>query len=416
MNDLLSQSKQLLGQPLKEARRKLIIILNLLYMILMIVFVTSEKISTGNFLPSSILYYIYVPAFFLNLTSAIYNIQIFRFCRNGEDLSLCKNCFEIYICCNYKKLDLIIGWISIVPIMIMSCANMMGLGNPSNDAIFTDYGLAQSLIIGAVIVIGRKGATVWFLIVLSILMLDVSRLGWNYEYNYLTPTESVNYVKGLENKESWAINRKKELEINGLNPPKASRYFNTWFIFIVVAFMAAYYFSGITIDIFKIIPTVITNIENAIDDRKKVTLELENRQNEITKSAMRIVRYNEILEELNAEIDKLDYSDKKKLLKVVNIMKKALNKETDWERFQTSFDSIHSDFFKILQEKYSHLSRSDMKHLALIKLNLSSSEISRLMDVKIESLRSLRYRLKKKLNLNEDIDLRDFVDGIELID
>lgn len=76
MNDLLSQSKQVLGQPLKEARRKLIIILNLLYMILMIVFVTSEKISTGNFLPSSILYYIYVPAFFLNLASAIYNIQI----------------------------------------------------------------------------------------------------------------------------------------------------------------------------------------------------------------------------------------------------------------------------------------------------------------------------------------------------
>lgn len=50
-----------------------------------------------------------------------------------------------------------------------------------------------------------------------------------------------------------------------------------------------------------------------------------------------------------------------------------------------------------------------MKHLAYIKLNLSSTEISRLMDVKKESLRTLGHRLKKKLNINEDIDLRDFV-------
>lgn len=416
MNDLLNRSKEELANPLKDARRKLLIILNVLYIILLIIFVSSEKIATGNFVPDPVLYFVYIPAFFLNLISAIYNIKVFRYNKNEDQHSINNNLINSFINQNHKRIDLVIGWLSIVPIMLMSFCNMAGLGNPSNDAIFTDYSLAQSLIIGAVIIIGRNGAIVWFVIVVSVLFWDVTRLGWDYEYHYLTPSEVTVYKDALRNNDSHALLRKAELEKYGLNPPKVTRYFNTWIVFIIVAFMAAYYFSGITIDIMKVIPKVILDIERVTEDRKRLDLELEAKQNENTKSAMRIVRYSEILEELNTEIEKLDHGDKRKLAKVIGIIRQSLNKETDWEKFQTSFDSIHSDFFKTLKEKYSFLTQGEMKHLAYIRMNLSSAEISRLMEVKIESLRTLRHRLKKRLNINEDIDLRDFVDNIEIID
>lgn len=413
MNQLLNNSIEALSNPLKDARRKLLIILNVLYVLLLIVFLSSEKISTGNFVPDPSLYFIYIPALVLNLTSAVYNVKVFRYNRINK---VPHKSVDHFLYRHSQSIDVFIGWLSVIPIMVMSFCNLIGLGNPSNDALFTDYALAHSLIIGAVLIIGRKAASIWFIIVLAVLVWDVSRLGWNYEYHYLTPTEITHYKTALKNNDPIALERKYELETNGLNPSKAARYFNTWFVFIIVGFMAAYYFSGITIDVMKIIPSVISTIEQAIDDRKRIDGELEVKQNEIAKSAMRIVRYNEILENLNSEIDKLDYTDKKKLSKITSIMKNALDRETDWENFQTSFDSIHSDFFKTLQEKYAFLSAIEMKHLAYLKLNLSSTEISRLMDVKIESLRTLRYRLKKKLSLSEDIDLRDFVDNIELID
>lgn len=350
MNRLLNNSIEALSNPLKDARRKLLIILNVLYVLLLIIFLSSEKISTGNFVPDPELYFIYIPAFVLNLTSAIYNIKVFRYNRISQYPS---NKIDLFLYRHAQNIDLFIGWTSLIPIITMSFCNLIGLGNPSNDALFTDYALAQSLIIGAVLIIGRKAASVWFIIVLAVLVWDVSRLGWNYEYHYLTPTEITQYKTALKKNDPIALARKHELEKNGLNPPKAARYFNTWFVFIVVAFMAAYYFSGITIDIMKIIPSVISSIEQAIDDRNRIDGELEVKQNEIAKSAMRIVRYNEILEKLNSEIDKLDYTDKKKLSKITSIMKNALDRETDWENFQTSFDSIHSDFFKTLQEKYT---------------------------------------------------------------
>src|SRR5690606_24320053 len=104
------------------------------------------------------------------------------------------------------------------------------------------------------------------------------------------------------------------------------------------------------------------------------------------------------------------------LVGVVNRIKKALDKETDWESFETKFDSVHSDFFKIVQKRYPNLTQNELKHLAYIRMNLSSTEISRLMDVQKDSLRVLRSRLKKKLNLKEDIDLRDFTCNIELLE
>lgn len=411
MKQLLEVSKLQLSTPLRDARRKLLVILNVVYIILVPVFLISEKISNGNFVPDPSLYLIYIPAVFFNLLSAIYNIRIFQ--KNGL---IKKNRIDQLIFSHQEILDSLFGWVSILPIMFMSFCHMAGTGNPSNDAILTDFALAHSLIIGAVIIIGRKGALIWFVVVITMLLWNVNRLGWDYEYHYLTPKERQEYKMALDHNENWALERKTELEKNGLNPPKVSRYFNTWIVFIIVSFMAAYFFSGITIDIFKIIPSVIQNLEAAIDEGARKDAEIEHKQKEIAKSAMRIVRYNEVLDELNNEIEKLDYKDKKRLMGVLGKIRKAVSRETDWENFETKFDSIHNDFFKIIQSKFPDLTQSELKHLAYIRMNLSSTEISRLMDVKVESLRTLRYRLKKKLNLTEDIDLRDFTCNVEFIE
>lgn len=420
MNTLLEESRQQLSLPLGDARRKLLIILNIVYIILVPVFLISEKLASGSFVPDNTLYLVYFPAVVLNIASAIYNIKFFRErflnSKKGNHLN------QGFIYTHRDKIDSLFGWLSILPIMVMSFCHLVGLGNPSNDAVLTDYALAHNLIIGVVMIIGRKAAIVWFIIVIGVLIWDVSRVGWEYEYHYLTPIEVANFKKGLENKEEWALKRNDDLIKQGLNPPKISRYFNTWLVFIIISFMGAYFFSGVTLDLIKIIPAVIRNIEGAIESSKQMDTELEHKKNELehkrneaTKSAMRIVRYNETLEDINSEIEKLDYKDKKKLLGVIGKVRKALDKETDWENFETQFDSIHCDFFKTIQDRYQNLSQSELKHLAYIRMNLSSSEIARLMEVKKESLRTLRHRLKKKLNLNEDIDLRDFTLNIELI-
>jgi signal transduction histidine kinase/DNA-binding NarL/FixJ family response regulator len=108
---------------------------------------------------------------------------------------------------------------------------------------------------------------------MTILVFTVERRGWDYQYHYATPSEVKAYQDGLQKSEPWALERQKELQRERLSPPLISRYFNTWVIFLMVAFLNAYFFSGITVDIFKIVPSVVKNIENALESSKKMELE-----------------------------------------------------------------------------------------------------------------------------------------------
>jgi two-component system, LytTR family, sensor kinase len=154
---------------------------------------------------------------------------------------------------------------SLVTLMCMSFLNMIGYGNPSYDSIMTDFALGHSLIVLAAVLVGRKLAIIWFIIVLGALLFVTTQHGWNYQYNYLTPSESNKYEKAVQENKPWAIARKLELEKYGLKPPKISRYFNEWLLFILIAIIISYFFHGITHEMFKVIPTVTEDIKEAID-------------------------------------------------------------------------------------------------------------------------------------------------------
>jgi len=194
-----------------------------------------------------------------------------------------------------KKYLRVTSWISIISVMFMSFIHMNGIGNPSNDAIITDFALAHSLIIVAVIILGRKGATIWTIIVVLTLLVNVSRMGWDHKFHYLTSEEAHEYEIALKNNEEWAIQRRSKLESESLNPPRISRYFNTWLIFIFVAYFTAYFYSGITTDILKILPSAVRKIEKGIQESYRVKSKLESHQKELAFSSLQIHHNSELL-------------------------------------------------------------------------------------------------------------------------
>ena len=364
MKQLLEQSKQQLLNPLGEARRKLLIILNIVYVVLVPFFLISEKVATGNFVNDSLLYLVYGTAILLNALSALYNIKIFR---KANRRPVAENNKEgRFIRKNQKRLDLFFGYASVLPILFMSLCNMMGLGNPFNDSILTDFALAQSLMIVVVMIIGRIGVFIWFLILVLVLFWNVSKRGWDYEYHYSTPSEVVKYKKALENNEPWALERQIELDKNRLHPPKITRYFNTWIVFILVSFLVAYFYSGITIDIFKIVPSVVDNIEQASEESTR--MELEQKVNEEktntfinlaheTKTPLTLI--NNYLDEYikkhgdNKEMEIIKWNVQRLTTDIVNFF--------DLERFNKGF-SI-----------YDHNQISDLSRILSYKLTLFKS-------------------------------------------
>ncbi len=408
MEQLLASCKEQLLKPSKEAKRKLLITLNVLYILFAIFFLTSEKAAEGRATPTDyLLYFVYLPALSINFLSAVYNLLALRL--NGIQYSVDKSALTSWFGSNKPMLDQVTTWASVLVVMYMSVNNMMGMGNPSNDAIITDYALAHSLILVAYVLIGRIPAFIWFTMVVGILTFNINKNGWDYRFHYLTPTEVEKYEVGLVENQQWALDREAELVESGLNPPRLTRYFNTWLIFIISSLAIAYFFSGITVNILKIIPPVVNKIERAMKDSIKINKELDQKQKEITRSEVRILYDDEIFQKINHEIAKLDYRDKEKLRPIIQLIRDEVNKELDWEQFKLNFDSVHSGFFQRIEDEYQSLTQSEKRHLAFIRMRLNNMEIAKLLDVKLESLRSLRYRLKKKLELPSDVNLSDHI-------
>ena len=86
-----------------------------------------------------------------------------------------------------------------------------------------------------------------------------------------------------------------------------------------------------------------------------------------------------------------------------------LTDEDQWEQFQHNFDLIHENFFRKLKEKYPALTPADLRLSALLRLNYSSKEIARMLNLTPRGVEAARYRLRKKLALESEENLVEFM-------
>lgn len=127
---------------------------------------------------------------------------------------------------------------------------------------------------------------------------------------------------------------------------------------------------------------------------------------------MSSLQKNKLLEDLDSKINEFKNSEtsKSSFIKELNsIVKQGLNFDDNWSTFQKHFNNVHPDFFKTLNSEFPSLTNNDLKACAYMRMNLSTKEVSTLTNVTPKSVKMSRYRLKKKLNLGKDDDLKNFL-------
>jgi DNA-binding CsgD family transcriptional regulator len=120
------------------------------------------------------------------------------------------------------------------------------------------------------------------------------------------------------------------------------------------------------------------------------------------------------MEELKENISHMKSSlDTSAISGKLNSLKKLVDHsfsiDKDWEDFRLHFEQVHQDFFKLLKDRCPELSNSELKLCALVKLNLNMKEMSAILGISPESVKTARYRLRKKLQLSHEESLSDFI-------
>ena len=216
-------------------------------------------------------------------------------------------------------------------------------------------------------------------------------------YDFIHPEQYSKLLKNVSNSSEGLTSMPEKLELRF----KTKHHGYQWF-------------EGYTKPIFdkKDKVVLVLSCTRNIQDRKLAELERKEKeiiQQNLLMSSILFEKKKNIIKKIEQRILEVEPDTRKELRSILCHIQETMNLDEDWEDFMMHYKKVHPDFYTNLSTHYPALSQKDMKHLAFMRIGMTSSDISRIMMVKKESLRVVRNRLKKKLGLDASEDLVTFV-------
>ena len=155
-------------------------------------------------------------------------------------------------------------------------------------------------------------------------------------------------------------------------------------------------------------------------------IEIKHEKNELTNAREQLDNYTANLKEKNALIEHLrndiEKMHQKNILNLEETNQRAemLEKlrtaniltEDDWIEFKAVFEKVHKNFFSNLLNDYPTLTISEVRFVALTKLDLSSNEMANMLGISPESVKRSIRRLRNKVNATSSLHFSELVKEI----
>ncbi|MEQ6168707.1 tetratricopeptide repeat protein [Ekhidna sp. MALMAid0563] len=146
---------------------------------------------------------------------------------------------------------------------------------------------------------------------------------------------------------------------------------------------------------------------------QKLKEEISAKNKEITSYTMSFLQKNQLMEELKEKIHELRKSStpdtNMELTRINRIVDNTFRSDEEWKTFQLTFDQMHDGFFRELKNKYPDISNAELKLCALLRMNMNLKESAKVLGIEPDSVKTSRYRLRKKLGLKTEDNLVDFL-------
>ena len=132
------------------------------------------------------------------------------------------------------------------------------------------------------------------------------------------------------------------------------------------------------------------------------------KSNELAASTMSLIRKNNVLTEVRNVVSQ-KFGDRTETQSIFRLIDNSLKRNDDWELFQEAFNNADKEFLGKLREAHVNLTNNDIRLCAYLRLNLTSKEIAPLFNISPRSVEVKRYRLRKKMNLDHNENLVDYI-------
>ncbi|MBN2669001.1 MAG: hypothetical protein JXR60_07215 [Bacteroidales bacterium] len=145
----------------------------------------------------------------------------------------------------------------------------------------------------------------------------------------------------------------------------------------------------------------ISLYENAL-----LSKQLDSNDKELTSSIAHRVAQKDLLKNIKKHLKE---NQQKEALDLINA---NIDTSIKWDNFFVNFRKNHPLFNSKLKATHPNLNENDLQICALLKMQLKSQEIAQILNVQLSSINKRRQRLRKKLNLDQNSDLFQYLNSL----
>lgn len=147
-------------------------------------------------------------------------------------------------------------------------------------------------------------------------------------------------------------------------------------------------------------------------EKENLAQQLEFKNKELTTNVMYLLKKNEFISSISQKLKSTNLNQVKSnaeaIEKIVSELDRSISAD-NWIEFEVRFQEVHVDFYNKLSRQFPDLTPNELRLCAFLKLNMTSKEIAGITYQSMESLKTARYRLRKKLGMDRDENLIAFL-------
>jgi hypothetical protein len=162
--------------------------------------------------------------------------------------------------------------------------------------------------------------------------------------------------------------------------------------------------------------------DSLIHEQERMLAEnaLRTKEAELIKMSANIVTKNDLLSSIDKDLEyHISLIDNKADRKVMDPLRKRIqgkiDDSADWDQFQLQFSLAYPDFVEDLSARYTGLRTADIKLCCYLKMSMNTKEIARVTGLSVRAIENKRYRLRKKLSLDTEISLDNFIHSFSVL-
>ena len=163
-----------------------------------------------------------------------------------------------------------------------------------------------------------------------------------------------------------------------------------------------------------------SNKKKVLEQQRKIILEKNKAEEQLELSSQKLTIFTNSFIDKNRKIEELEKIINSKLKQKENginyiqssidhLKKSSILTDDNWNDFTSNFKQVYPTFFYNLKRKYSKITPSEIRLLALSKLDLENKQMALMLGVGPNAIRQIKSRFLKKYTTKEVVTISDII-------